>query len=170
MNKRISAQSILLLIAVSLTTLSLFLTGCASTATKSDTAPVIDQQTLNDAAVLLRNASRNAAALAIQDNQDNRKYVVLAVAAIDTFLVGDNYTPGAFSDALKPVIEEVNDVRISLAINTVTDLYDIFYGRYVKGKLAAAANGNAALFIRNIREGAFSALQITDPSKSAVLQ
>lgn len=148
---------------------SILLTGCASNpkppagdgTTVTNKPPIISQQTLNDSAVLLRNAARNAAALAIQDNPDNRKYVALAVTTMDTFLVGADYTPGALVKAMEPVLKEVKDVRIALAVNTVTDFYEVFYGRYVKSQIAAAANGNALLFLTNLRQGAAEALDIT---------
>lgn len=138
-------------------------TGCATTGGTGD-GPQIDQQTLNDASIILRNAARSAGALAIQDNPDAVKHVKLAVAVLDTFLVGDNYAPGELVKALEPVIKEVEDVKIALAVNTVTDLYEVFFGRYVKGQVSGAANGNAALFLVALRDGAQQALDITTPA------
>lgn len=161
----IAVSMVLLLCAVSVMT-----TGCKTTpsdpgagGTNVVTGPVIDQQTLNDAAIILRNAARNAAAIAIQEKPENRKYVELAVTTLDTFLIGNNYTPGALVKAMEPLLKEVKDVKYALAINTVTDLYEVFFGRYVKAKIGAAADGNALLFLTNLREGASSALELTAP-------
>jgi hypothetical protein len=147
---------------------SILLTGCASTPATGDggavvtnAPPVFNQQALDAAAIVLRGAARNAAAIAIEKNADNRKYVTLAVTTLDTFLVGNDYTPGALKKALEPVIKEVKDVYVGLAINTVTDLYEAFFGRYVKGQVATWANGNALLFLTNLRQGAAEALDLT---------
>lgn len=151
---------------LALLALSVSFVGCAHTPTGdggdgATNAPVIDQQALESAAIVLRNAARNASAIAIQEKPENRKYVQLAVTSMDQFLVGSDYTPGALVEALKPVLKEVKDVKVALAVNTVTDLYDAFFGRYVKGQIAGAANGNALLFLTNLRQGAAEALEIT---------
>jgi len=134
-----------------------FLTGCATT-----NGTGVDQQTLNDSAIILRNAARNASALAISKKDDNKKYVQLAVATLDTFLVGNDYTPGALTKALEPLIKEVKTVEVNLAINTVIDLYEVFYGRYVKSKVAA--NENALLFLKALRDGAQQGLTAALPA------
>lgn len=159
---------IILIPVLALLALSVSFTGCATTAgngtggdTSTNKPPIITQQTLNDAAIVLRSAARNAAALGIQDNADNRKYVQLAVTTMDTFLTGNDYTPGALVKALEPVVKQVKDLRVALAVNTVTDLYEAFFGRYVKGQIANAANGNALLFLTNLRQGAAEALDLT---------
>lgn len=158
---------IILIPVLALFALSVLFTGCAHTTTNPDgtvvtnSPPIITQQTLNDASIVLRSAARNAAALGIQDNQDNRKYVQLAVTTLDTFLTGNDYTPGALVKALEPVVKQVKDLRVALAVNTVTDLYEAFFGRYVKGQIANAANGNALLFLTNLRQGAAEALDLT---------
>jgi hypothetical protein len=165
MKKIIILAPVLALLALSV---SLF-TGCTTTAGNStggvtstnQPPPVITQQTLNDASIVLRSAARNAAALGIQNNADNRKYVQLAVTTLDTFLTGNDYTPGALVKALEPVVKQVKDLRVALAVNTVTDMYEVFFGRYVKGQIANAANGNALLFLTALRQGASEALDLT---------
>jgi hypothetical protein len=158
---------------LALLALSVSFTGCAHTPTTGDggsvtnAPPIIDQQALNSAAIVLRSASRNAAAIAIDKNPENRKYVTLAVTTLDTFLTGNDYTPGALKKALEPVIKEVKDVYVGLAVNTVIDLYDAFFGRYVKGQVAQLANGNALLFLGNLRQGAAEALDLTAPQRAA---
>lgn len=147
---------VLLLLAV-----GVFSPGCA-TSSGGTGGPVVDQQTLNDAAVALRSAARVAASVAISENPTKpevRQYIQLAVTALDQFAVGTTYEPGKLVEALKPVLKDVNDPKIGIAINTVTDLYEVFYGRYVKAKLAE--NANAKMFIQALRDGAASALEIT---------
>jgi hypothetical protein len=126
--------------------------GCAT----SGQGPVLTQQTLNDAAIVLEGAARGAAVLAIAKDAKNREYVQLAVAALDTFLVGDSYVPGDLVKALSPVVAKVNDPAVFLAVNTATDFYQAFYGRYVKGKVSE--NANAKMFLTALRDGAASAL------------
>jgi hypothetical protein len=93
---------------------------------------------------------------AIQDNASNAAYVRLAVQALDQFLTGDEYTPGALTDALEPVVGQVKDLKVKLAINTATDLYEIFYGRYVRGQFKTKAT--AFKLVRALRDGAAQAL------------
>jgi hypothetical protein len=156
-----------IILVLTLMALSVSFTGCSSTPKTGDggsvtnAPPVIDQQTLDAAAIVLRSAARNASALAISEKPENRKYVQLAVTSMDTFLTGSDYTPGALVEALKPVLKEVKDLKVGLAVNTVTDLYDAFFGRYVKGRVASVANGNALLFLTNLRQGAAEALDLT---------
>ena len=146
------------LLALLLTVSVFTIPGCTTVGGTGD--PVVSQQTLNDAAIILRGAARGAAAIAIQEKPDTRKYVQLAVTILDQLILDEgNYTPGALVDALKPVLKEVNDVKIAIAINTVTDLYEVFYGRYIKARLKEKEN--AYMFIKSLRDGAASALEIT---------
>lgn len=156
--KRLKVSLMVLLTCV----LAGLFTGCATTSTGGK-GIVMDAQTIQDSAVILRNAARDAAALAIQQNPQNKPYVTLAVATLNTFLVGSDYTPGALTAALTPIVKQVKDVRISLAINTVTDVYEVFYGRYAKQQIAG--NVTANLFLTALRDGAAQALTITDVGK-----
>lgn len=126
-------------------------TGCKLTGD-----PVADAQTIADAAVILRGTARGAATIAIQENANNVAYVRLAVQVLDQFLVGDEYTPGALTDALEPVLKEAKDLKVKLAINTATDLYEIFYGRYVRGQFKSKET--AFKLVRALRDGAAQAL------------
>jgi hypothetical protein len=140
-----------LLLTLTLAVAPLLFMGCATSG-----GPVLTQQTLNDAAIVLEGAARGAAVLAIAKDAKNREYVQLAVAALDTFLVGDSYVPGDLVKALSPVVAKVNDPAVFLAVNTATDFYQAFYGRYVKGKVSE--NANAKMFLTALRDGAASAL------------
>lgn len=164
--KKLQVLAVAVLLAVSV---SIFTSGCASTPSGggggTNTTTVITPQTLQDASIILKSAARDASALAIDSNQDNKKYVTLAVATMDTFLVGNDYTPGALAKALAGVIKQVQDVRVNLAINAVTDLYEIFYGRYVKNQIAS--NPTAILFITALRDGASQGLDATSAAKIA---
>lgn len=138
--------ALLTLVAAPLT----FTTGC-----QTPNGQVSDQ-TLQDAAIVLRSAARGAALVAIEDKPGNARYVQLAVTVLDQFLVGDDYAPGALVKALEPVLKEVSDMKVKLAINTVTDLYEVFYGRYVRGQVKG--NTTAFLLLKYIRDGAQQAL------------
>jgi hypothetical protein len=118
----------------------------------------VDPQVIADAAVILRSASRSAAVLAMNDSADAKKYVNLAVATLETFVTKNDYTPGALTAALAPVLKQVKDPRIALAVDTATDMYEVFWGRYVKNKIAS--NETALLFLNALHDGAKSALTI----------
>lgn len=117
-------------------------------------------QAIQDAAVIVKGAAREAAGLAIAKDAGNAKFVNLAVTTLDTFLVGKDYTPGALTSALGPVLKEAQDAKVRLAVNAVADLYQIFYGRYAKSQIAQ--NETAALFLTALRDGASQALPVTN--------
>jgi hypothetical protein len=123
--------------------------GCAHT-------PEDRVQTIQDASIILRNVARGAAAVAVDENPANKKHVQLAVATLDTFLTGEDYTPDALVKALEPVLKEVRDVKVNLAINTAIDLYDVLYGRHVRRKVQS--DETARLFLTALRDGAKQAL------------
>lgn len=143
-------------------------TGCTTTKQTVITNPdgtfttnsvkTVDPQTVANAAVVLRSAARSAAVLAMNDTPDAKKYINLSVTTLDTFVTGNDYTPGALTKALQPVLKQVKDPKIALAIDTATDLYEVFWGRYVKDKIAS--NQTALLFLTALRDGAKSALDI----------
>lgn len=141
-------SSVLLMISVSM------FTGCATTPGTTG----IDPQAIKDSAVILKNAARDASALAIAENAGNAKVVNLIVTGLDTFVVGTDYTPGALTKAISPLVKEVKDVKVNLAINTVLDLYEVYYGRYVKSQIAA--NENAVLFLTALHDGASQGLAL----------
>lgn len=147
--------SSLLVLACMVVSLSFF-TGCASTSDGS--GPQITAQTIQDSAVVLKNLARSTALLAMEKDAENRKYVNLAIAAMDTFLTGTNYTPGLLAATLEPVFKEVKDVKVQIALNTVTDLYEIYYGRYVKDKIAG--NETARLLLTSLRDGGVEAIRL----------
>ena len=129
--------------------------GCASTPT-DPSQPQAESQNLDEASTALRIASRGAATYAITKDAKNEQHVRLAVTVLDEFLVGNAYTPGALSDALKPHFKELRDPGIKLAIDTALDFYQIFYGRTVRGKVGEQAA--ARLLITALRDGARDAL------------
>jgi hypothetical protein len=142
--------------------------GCTTTKQTITTNPdgtfttnvvnAVDPQVIADAAIILRSASRSAAVLAMNDSADAQKYINLAVATLETFVTGNDYTPGALTKALGPVLKEVKDPKIALAVDTATDMYEVFWGRYVKNKIAS--NTTALLFLNALHDGAKSALSI----------
>jgi hypothetical protein len=148
--KKLSLILTVALMAISITTFS----GCATAG-----GPTVDQQTIADSAIILKGAARSASALAIQKDVKNKQYVQLAVTTLETFVVGTDYTPGALTQALSPMIKDLNKVEISLAVNTVLDLYNIYYGRYVKGKIAG--NETAVLFLTALHDGAKEGIAIS---------
>lgn len=143
-----------LLVLVLALSFSLF-TGC-------QTAQPVDPQSIQDSAVILKVAAKNTALLALRENEGNRQYIKLSVAALDTFVVAGKYAPGDLVTAFKPIVKEAQNTKIETAANTVLDLYEVFYGRYVKQKLAT---NNAIVFLNALRDGAAAALEVTSPQQ-----
>jgi hypothetical protein len=138
--------------------------GCASApagATADQQAAVAAQnaKTISRIALSLKTASRGAAAVAILKDPKNRENVQLAVTALNTFLVGTDYSPGALSSALKNNVKEVGDPQIQIAVDMVIDLYEAAWGEQAKGKIAQ--NAIAAAFLNALRDGAQEALDAT---------
>jgi hypothetical protein len=150
----------LLIVSVIALTLG-FAIGCATApanATPEQIAAVqaANQQKLNDSAVILRNLARTSATLAISDDQSNAKHVKLAVVTLETFLTGASYEPGALTTAMQPVLKEIKDPKINLAVNSILDLYQIFYGRIAKDKISQ--NEIARTLLTAIHDGAVDSL------------
>lgn len=138
-------------------------TGCKTPNPDGTSGPVFDEQTLQDAAVILRGTARSAAVLALEDKPSSRKGVELAVSVLDNLIIGESYVPGDVAEKMKPILKEVNDPKVALAVNAVLDTYTIFYGRYAKGQIRQ--NQTAALFLNALLLGAKDALEISRPTQ-----
>lgn len=117
----------------------------------------VDPATINATAVVLRGAARDGAVIAIQNDAANRKYFELATGVIGTFLTGKDYTPGALQTALMKLdIPQLNNQWVQIGLGTVIDLYQLYYGQYVK----STVNGNeaAAAFLTAVQDGFNQAL------------
>ena len=151
-----SLAAVALALAVSLPSVvgvGVGLTGCATT---NGTNVVVgtngepNQTTIDAIAVVLRGAARAGAVVAIQDDPENAKYFKLASAAIGQFATGLNTDPAAFQAALVAVGLPDNQ-WLRLGLGTVVDLYQFYYGTYVKNKVAD--NAYARTFLRAVQEG-----------------
>lgn len=147
-------STLLLLVAASVLSLG-FLTGCKTT---PDGSSGITPQQIADSGVALKSLARSTALLAMEKDPENRKYVNLAITAMDQFLTGTNYTPGLLVATLQPVFQEVKDAKIQIALNTVTDLYEIYYGRYVRDQVAG--NETARVLLTSLRDGGVEAIRL----------
>ena len=157
--KPLTSSLLALLLIVSFGT-----TGCSTVNPDGTTSgPVLDEQTLADAALILRGTARSAAVLALEDKPSSRKGVELAVSVLDNLIIGETYTPGDVTEKMKPIIKEAGDPKIALAVNAVLDTYTIFYGRYAKGQIRQ--NQTAALFLTALLNGAKDALEISKPTQ-----
>lgn len=128
-------------------------TGCSTI----QRTPEEQTQLIDAAAVVLKSSARGASVLAIEANVKNADYIRLAVSALDTFVVGSDYSPGALAKALAVVIKQTREPLVQLAISSSIDLYEIFYGRYAKGRIADTV---AVKFITALRDGAQGALDL----------
>jgi hypothetical protein len=141
----ISSWLVLACMAVSLS----FLTGCAST---SGSGPKVTEQTIIDSGVALKSLARSTTLLVLEKDIENRKYVNLSIAAIDTLLIGTNYSPGLLVATLRPIFNEINDVKVQIALATASDMYEIYYGRYAREQIRS--NDTARILLTAIRDGA----------------
>lgn len=129
---------------------ALFLTPACQTIDK--------EQTAKDAAIILKGSTRSATILALENHPEKaRQYINLTVEALDSFILQQDKSPTAFRRALEPVVKEASEPEIQIAVNTVLDLYEIFYGRHIKADFPAD-HPYIMLFLRNIRAGAAEAL------------
>lgn len=135
-----------------------FTTGCASVSN-------VDTNTINTTAIILRGAARDGAVIAMQENPETKKYFQLASQVLSTFITGKDYTPGAFQTALLNInVEELNNPWVQIGIGTVIDLYQLYFGQYIKGQV----NGDliAQAFITAVQDGFNMALgQPVSPTK-----
>lgn len=124
-------------------------TGCAN-------GPTVNQNTIDSTAVVLRGAARDGAIVAMQDNADTRRYFELAAASLETFLTGKDYTPGALQDLLMSITDQTYNPWVQISAGTVIDLYQLYFGQYVKGSLDKSAIAKA--FITAVQDGFNQAL------------
>lgn len=132
--------------------------GCTSPTTQPGpgvTNSPPDPVVINSIAVVLRGAARSGAVVAINDNADNAKYFQLAATAIGQFATGKDVSPGAFQAALMSVGIPDNQ-WVKLGVGTVIDLYQFYYGNYVKD--AVANNAYAKAFLAAVEDGFNEAL------------
>ncbi len=86
-------------------------------------------------------------------NTNNAEYFKLAASAISTFITGKDYSPGAFQSALMDLnVPQLNDPYVKIGIGTVVDLYQLYYGLYVKG--GVVSNAPVAIeFLTAVQDG-----------------
>lgn len=112
----------------------------------------VDTNVVDTTAIILRGAARDGAIIAMQENPETKKYFQLATQVLSTFLTGKDFTPGAFQKALLEVnAEELANPWVQIGVGTVIDLYQLYFGQYVKGKV----NGDviAKAFITAVQDG-----------------
>jgi hypothetical protein len=111
-------------------------TGCG-------TVSPTDQTIIDSTAAVLRGAARDGAVVAMTPptgNTNNAEYFRLAASAIGTFVTSKDTSPAAFQAALTSLnVPQLNDPYVKIGIGTVVDLYQLYYGIYVKGNVVSNA-------------------------------
>jgi hypothetical protein len=144
------------LLITTVTVAPVAMTGCTTLNNTNNTAQI------DATALILKNAARLGAVAAItppNGNTNNAAYFQLASQAIGAFLTGTDYSPAAFQKALIDVKAPGSDnVWVQLGVGTVIDLYQVYFGQYVKGQV----NGNfaAVTFLTSIQSGFNEALAV----------
>jgi len=110
---------------------AIFLAGCQ---TLNVTPAQIDV-----AATLVEQAADQGASYAIHQNAANAQYFMLAETTLDTFVLGTDLSPAAFTAALNKVVPQTSNQWVSLGISAVTVAYDAAFSSYV----TSAVNTNA---------------------------
>lgn len=102
-----------------------------------------DQTIVDSTAAVLRGAARDGALVAITPpagNTNNAEYFRLAATTIGTFVTSKDTSPAAFQAALMDLnVPQLNDPYVKIGIGTVVDLYQLYYGIYVKPNVASNA-------------------------------
>lgn len=143
MKKRII--SLLIVLACCIAPVALVGPGCVGPAS-------VDQQAIDTTAIILRGAARDGAIVAMQDNPATKAYFELASEVLGTFLTGKDVTPGAFQTALLGIkLKELESPWVQIGLGTVIDLYQLYYGQYVKNKVNGDAYAKA--FLVAIQDG-----------------
>ena len=91
------------------------------------------------AAALVEQAANQGAAYAIHQNAANAQYFLLAETTLDTFVLGTDLSPAAFTAALNKVAPQTANQWVSLGISAATVAYDAAFSSYV----TSAVNTNA---------------------------
>lgn len=132
---------------IALSPLLLVLAGCAT----------LPPGSIDTTAVILRGAARDGAVVAMQQDPGTKKYFQLASAVLSTFVTGKDYSPGAFQSALLAVDgPELQNPWVQIGMGTVIDLYQLYYGQYVQGKINGVAD--AKILLVAVQDGLNAAL------------
>ena len=87
--------------------------------------------------IVITQTANQGAAYAIQKDADNAQYFQIAVATLDTFVLGTDLSPAALQTALANVTG--NNQWVNLAIGAVVVAYDFSYQQYVAGQVNKSA-------------------------------
>jgi len=140
MKNTVKLVSIVVLSLASIITASVF-EACTTMPPGSNQPP--SQANIDAAAVVLRGVARAGALAAITPptgQTNNAAYFAAASDALGTFISRTNYTPGALQqDLLSINVPVLHDVYVQIAIGSVVDLYQLYYGQYVQSNLASNA-------------------------------
>jgi hypothetical protein len=75
----------------------------------------------------------------LKSQPDSRQYLAIAEGVIDAAIVSSNYSPASLQASLTsamPTLNVTTAAAISSAISDGLDLYGVFYGQVVNGKIA----------------------------------
>ena len=86
---------------------------------------------IDTAATIVEQAADQGASYAIHQSAANAQYFMLAETTIDTFVLGTDLSPAAFTAALNKVVPATSDQWLSLGISAVTVAYDAAFSSYV---------------------------------------
>ncbi len=87
--------------------------------------------------VVITQTANQGATYAIQKNAENSQYFQVAVASLDTFVLGTDLSPAALQNALANVTG--HNQWVNLAVSAVVIAYDFSYQQYVAGQVNKSA-------------------------------
>jgi hypothetical protein len=138
------------LIAIAALAATLINTGCKTT---PEGVTVVDTNTVQQIAVVFRNASRTSALMVIADEPGTKQWFQLAQASIGQFVAGTKHDPQAFKDALAK-LPQLSNKWATFIVGNVVDAYEIYYINY-SAPLNDKSAGTwvACQFLKAIQDG-----------------
>jgi hypothetical protein len=126
------------------TGLSITVTSCATTTGGTNhvdnSTNTIDPAVVTRMATVLRTAVGDSVILAMEKSPNSVDYLVLGKTVLDAFIVGSNFSPTELRKSLQAISTKLQSAEARIAINTVAGLYEIYWGDYVRNRVA----GNVA--------------------------
>jgi hypothetical protein len=124
--------------------LSITVTGCTTTPSGTNTTGsatnAVDPAVVTRMATVLRTAVGDSVILAMEKSPSSVDYLVLGKTVLDAFIAGSNFSPVELRKSLQAISTKLQSAEARIAINTVASLYEIYWGDYVRNRVA----GNVA--------------------------
>lgn len=153
--KKILVSAALVLALIAPVSLSLFMTGCATTTSGT---PVYTVEKAQKTAAIIKATAASGVVLAYTKDKNSTPYFQAAALVLARFITGSDLSPTALQLALQETsVRELKTVEAALAINTALGLYEVFWGDMVREKVSG--NEPLKITVQGLIDGVLQGVQ-----------